>query len=41
MYEKDGITRAEVVSIVDTFPNQGTSVSYIEILLTVDINACM
>eukprot|EP00268_Persea_americana_P038352 TRINITY_DN37946_c0_g3_i4.p1 TRINITY_DN37946_c0_g3~~TRINITY_DN37946_c0_g3_i4.p1 ORF type:complete len:219 (+),score=44.17 TRINITY_DN37946_c0_g3_i4:276-932(+) len=22
MYEKDGITRAEVVSIVDTFPNQ-------------------
>lgn len=27
MYEKDGISRKEVVSIVDKFPNQGNSIS--------------
>lgn len=26
MYEKDGISRDEVVSIVNRFPNQGTSI---------------
>lgn len=25
MYAKDGITRDEVIRVVDTFPNQGTS----------------
>lgn len=32
MYGKDGISRDEVVSIVDTFPNQGMSASYITVL---------
>lgn len=39
MYGKDGISRNEVVSIVDTFPNQGMSASYITVLSTIGVNS--
>ena len=44
MYEKDGISRDEVVSIVNKFPNQGTSILFMDSMVkknALKIKVCM
>jgi hypothetical protein len=44
MYEKDGISRDEVVSIVNKFPNQGTSILLMDSMVkknALKIKVCM
>lgn len=31
MYEKDGITKKEVMTVVDTFPNQGSAIFCVDV----------
>lgn len=31
MYEKDGLTKKEVMTVVDTFPNQGSTIFCVDV----------